>query len=192
MKKILFIFFVLAAGIAVGQNDIVTKYAETITLEDLKKHLGVIASDKYEGRNTGEKGQKMAARYLKKAFKKYSLTGPSKKGDPYYQEIKLSNKNCKEFTIKSEKLTLENGTDFMYLDFMGGGFEGEAEYDVVFVGFGLESDYKVVDVDGKVAMYFTGEPSDNKKQNETIKQEGENIAIILNNEKMVTAKNMVQ
>src|SRR5690349_11074764 len=61
-------------------------YAATITAADLSKHLNIIASDEYEGRDTGEKGQKMAAEYISKQFKEDGLIGPVKDGDnPYYQ-----------------------------------------------------------------------------------------------------------
>ena len=42
--------------------------ANTILAEDLKTHLYIIASDEFEGRNTGEPGQKMAAEYLKSFY----------------------------------------------------------------------------------------------------------------------------
>ncbi|HOZ40914.1 MAG TPA: M28 family peptidase [Flavobacteriales bacterium] len=44
------------------------KYAASITTDDLKRHLEVLASDAYEGRDTGKEGQKKAARYLREAF----------------------------------------------------------------------------------------------------------------------------
>ena len=33
------------------------KYAETITEEDLKNHIEILASDEFEGREPGKKGQ---------------------------------------------------------------------------------------------------------------------------------------
>ena len=39
------------------------QYAQTIKAEDLSEYLHVLASDEYEGRETGKKGQKMAAKY---------------------------------------------------------------------------------------------------------------------------------
>ncbi len=66
------------------------KYAATITAADLSKHLNIIASDEYEGRNTGEKGQKMAAEYISNQFKEDGLTGPVTAGpNPYYQTFDL-------------------------------------------------------------------------------------------------------
>ena len=45
-------------------------YTHSILVEDLKKHLQVLASDSLEGRETGEKGQKIAAEYIANCFKK--------------------------------------------------------------------------------------------------------------------------
>lgn len=50
--------------------DYAQKYAQTITDAELKTHLTVLASDEYEGRETGKSGQKKAAEYLINSFKK--------------------------------------------------------------------------------------------------------------------------
>ena len=67
------------------------KYAATITAADLSKHLHILASDEYEGRDTGEKGQKMAAAYISKEFKEDGLAGPVKNNSasPYYQTFDM-------------------------------------------------------------------------------------------------------
>lgn len=51
-------------------------YAKTITAEDLKKLLYAIASDDFEGRETGEPGQKKAAKFLKDFYIKRGITSP--------------------------------------------------------------------------------------------------------------------
>ena len=55
------------AGVA-QQDTAVVRYANTITEADLRTHLTILASDAYEGREAGMKGQKMAAEYLKQQF----------------------------------------------------------------------------------------------------------------------------
>ncbi|MBB6613118.1 M28 family peptidase [Pontibacter sp. Tf4] len=71
-----------------------TTYGNTITAADLSKHLTILASDEYEGRNTGEKGQKMAAEYIAKEFREDGLVGPVKNGpNPYYQTFDLEKGN---------------------------------------------------------------------------------------------------
>ena len=49
---------------AAAATDYSLPYAASITPEGLKTDLDVLASDAYEGRETGQKGQKMAADYL--------------------------------------------------------------------------------------------------------------------------------
>ena len=56
--------------------DYSTKYAETITAKDLGKHLFVYASDEFEGRDTGEPGQKKASEYLKNFYLKNGIKSP--------------------------------------------------------------------------------------------------------------------
>ncbi|WP_299761152.1 M28 family peptidase [uncultured Pontibacter sp.] len=83
------------------------KYAESITAADLSKHLYIIASDEYEGRNTGEKGQKMAAEYIAREFREDGLTGPvqSNSTNPYYQTFDLQKSSWGEghITVGTEK-----------------------------------------------------------------------------------------
>ncbi len=49
------------------------RYGNTITQADLREHLNVLASDEYEGRETGAKGQKMAAQYIREHFTAYGI-----------------------------------------------------------------------------------------------------------------------
>ncbi|NJW51385.1 M28 family metallopeptidase [Salinimicrobium oceani] len=62
------------------------EYANTITAGELKDHLYTFASDEFQGRDTGEPGQKMAAEYLKNEYKKLGVVSPLG-GDDYYQEV---------------------------------------------------------------------------------------------------------
>lgn len=61
-------------------------YAESITAKELKEYLYVFAGDDFEGRDTGEPGQKKAAEYLKKQYKRMGIPSPLG-GDDYFQEI---------------------------------------------------------------------------------------------------------
>ena len=64
----------------------VMDYANSITAGELKEHLYIFASDEFEGRDTGEPGQKKGAEYLKEEFKDLGIPSPFG-GDDYYQEI---------------------------------------------------------------------------------------------------------
>ncbi|WP_456376699.1 M28 family metallopeptidase [Lutibacter sp.] len=67
-------------------DEIATKYANSITTLDLKEHLYIIASAEFEGRETGELGQKKAAAYLKNFYIKKNIASPYGESD-YFQAI---------------------------------------------------------------------------------------------------------
>jgi Zn-dependent M28 family amino/carboxypeptidase len=67
----------------------VLNYANTITLNELKTNLYTFAADDFAGRETGEKGQKLAAEFLKKQYQNYGIKSPIAKDD-YFQEIPTS------------------------------------------------------------------------------------------------------
>lgn len=49
-------------------TSIAARYAAYITIDDLRRDLEVLASDTYEGRDTGKEGQKKAAAYIREHF----------------------------------------------------------------------------------------------------------------------------
>jgi Zn-dependent M28 family amino/carboxypeptidase len=61
-------------------------YASTITSAELKTHLYEFASDEMQGRMTGEKGQKLAAEYLRNFYQDHNISAPVEKNN-YYQNI---------------------------------------------------------------------------------------------------------
>jgi hypothetical protein len=76
------------------QNDPTIKYLNTITAEQLKKRLYIVASDEMEGRETGSKGQKKAGNYLIGEYKKSGISFP-KGAKSFYQPVPASFLNAK-------------------------------------------------------------------------------------------------
>lgn len=64
-------------------------YANSITVNELKENLYILASDEYNGRNTGEPGQKKAAEFIKQQYLSNEIASPISKED-YFQEIPKS------------------------------------------------------------------------------------------------------
>jgi len=64
-------------------------YSETITASELKEMLYTYASDDFEGRKTGEPGQKKAIEFIKNHYVENGIASPIAKGD-YFQEIPAS------------------------------------------------------------------------------------------------------
>ena len=65
------------------------QFAETITQDELKKALFTYASDEFEGRKTGEPGQKKAIEFLKNHYVSLGISSPIANGD-YFQKIPAS------------------------------------------------------------------------------------------------------
>lgn len=66
----------------------------TITADELKVHLYIVASDEMEGRDTGSKGQKKAGEYLISQYQKNVIPFP-KGAKEYYQRIPAAYLNAK-------------------------------------------------------------------------------------------------
>jgi len=138
------------------------KYGATITAADLSKHLTILASDEYEGRDTGEKGQKMAAAYISKEFSEDGLTGPVQNSatSPYYQTFDLEKTTWGEgyMTVGSQRFAMMK--DFFVLG--SSPYQEETAAQVVFAGYGIDdakySDYTNLDVKGKMVVVLSGEP----------------------------------
>ena len=71
-----------------------TNYMNTITAEELKTHLYIVASDEMEGRETGSAGQKKAGVYLVNQYKKNDISFPTGASD-FYQKIPAAFLNAK-------------------------------------------------------------------------------------------------
>jgi hypothetical protein len=113
MKKILYVAGAIAfmacstskeASKEDANVDLAAKYATTITAKDLGNHLFTYASDEFEGRETGEPGQKMAVEYLKNFYKSQNIVSPIG-GDDYFQEVPAEwiNKNTRRGTYKDSE-----------------------------------------------------------------------------------------
>jgi hypothetical protein len=77
-----------------SSNKVITKYINTISPENLKTNLTIIASDEMQGRETGSEGQKAAGKYMIEQYKKAGITYP-KGAESFYQPIPASFLNAK-------------------------------------------------------------------------------------------------
>lgn len=168
MKGWLTCFFVLSVTITSFAQ---TKWAETITQADLKRHLYAIATDSMEGRETGEKGQKMAAEYLKQYFSKTCQIPPvDNLKEGYFQEFPISIQQAKGGYIKTADTIFKYKTDFYYPKITGA-INLEA-HEIAFLGYGIDdqiySDYKNIITKGKVGIIFSGVPDIIEKNGKTV------------------------
>ena len=82
------------------------KFAKSITEKELKEHLYIYASDEFEGRDTGEPGQKKAVEYLRNYYKSIEVEPGDLEGD-YFQEMTLTmrgRRGQKPKTVETENV----------------------------------------------------------------------------------------
>ncbi|SMD32614.1 Peptidase family M28 [Reichenbachiella faecimaris] len=156
MRKILLGLLTLGAlNIQAQKSELAVKYGNSITEAGLMDQLNILASDALEGRETGERGQKMAAALLSDHFQKLGLKAPVKQGDQmsYYQNVPLISTKIRKADLIIGKNKYEV---FDKIIFVGSGVtNGEVSADVVFVGDGAEERYEGLDVQGKVVLMIT-------------------------------------
>ena len=139
---------------------------EAITPDGLLAHIKVLASDEFEGRAPGTKGEELSVKYISDQFKKIGLK-PGNPDGTYTQEVPLAGINSEprmSFTIGDKTIDLKYPDDFVA---SSARLEPEIKVDksdVVFVGYGIVApeygwdDYKDVDVRGKILLMLIGDP----------------------------------
>jgi Zn-dependent M28 family amino/carboxypeptidase len=161
-------FFSVAASV-LGSDELSNRLQpalEAITPDGLLAHIKVLASDEFEGRAPGSKGEELTVKYITDQFKKIGLK-PGNPDGTYTQEVPLAG-------IKSEPqmsfVTREKTMDLKFPDdFVASSARLQPEIkidksDLIFVGYGVVApeygwdDYKNVDVKGKTLLMLIGDP----------------------------------
>jgi len=139
---------------------------EAITPDGLLAHIKVLASDEFEGRSPGTKGEELSVKYIADQFKQIGLK-PGNPDGTYMQEVPLAGIKSEprmSFTIADKTMDLKYPDDFVA---SSARLQPEIKIDkagVVFVGYGVVApeygwnDYKNVDVRGKTLLMLIGDP----------------------------------
>ena len=139
------------------------KYSKLITQYELKKHLKIISSDDFEGRETTTIGQKKAAAYIKNHFIKNNIKS-ALKDSGYFQEFPVD-------VLDFSKVELfYNNTKLTFIeDFYPYGNPTNNSYEnipIVNVSYGIKSkernDYLGKNTKGKVVFIKQGLPTHEK------------------------------
>jgi len=136
------------------------QFAATITKEDLKKQLTIIAGPEMEGRETGTEGQRKAAAYIVSQFKAFGLL-PAPGTDNYQQYYAIGYDTLMQSQLMIGAASLMSGKD--YVDEISINNNGAINAkEIVFAGYGISDekydDYGGKDIKGKVVVFFGGEP----------------------------------
>ncbi|MBP7399456.1 MAG: M28 family peptidase [Chitinophagales bacterium] len=170
MKKLLFLicsFYIAIFSVSAQERlaDPRLQFANTITAAELKTHLSIIASDEYEGRGTATKGQQMAAEYISNYYKSIGIP-PLPGTDSYYQKFELMEIGLGDMQLNIGKEKYQFIRDFYAFPNSSNSADIQST-EIIFLGYGIDdsaySDYKNIDVAGKVIVVLQGEPKQNEK-----------------------------
>jgi Zn-dependent M28 family amino/carboxypeptidase len=139
---------------------------EAITPDGLLAHIKVLASDEFEGREPGTKGEELSVKYIADQFKQIGLK-PGNPDGTYTQEVPLAGIKGEprmSFIIGDKTIDLKYPDDFVA---SSARLQQEIKIeksDMIFVGYGVVApeygwdDYKGVDVRGKTLLMLIGDP----------------------------------
>ncbi|HEX4653137.1 MAG TPA: M28 family peptidase [Candidatus Udaeobacter sp.] len=160
----------LSASAAVLGNDELKERLqpalEAITPDGLLAHIKVLASDEFEGRSPGTKGEDLSVKYITDQFKNIGLK-PGNPDGTYTQEVPLAGITSEprmSFVVGDKTMDLKYPDDFVA---SSARLQPEIKIeksDLVFVGYGIVApeygwdDYKNVDVRGKTLLMLIGDP----------------------------------
>ncbi len=146
MCVLLLTFFSLEHSNA--QDAEIQKYGNRITAESLQDYLSILASDALEGRETGTRGQKMAAAFIRAHFEQLGLTPPVN-GD-YYQSFELYSTKTGENYVKVGESRYDNFTEVTY--YGNSESKGETPASLIFIGNGSQEFLSEVDIKDKAVL----------------------------------------
>ena len=100
MKSLYLLTFLFCASLTFAQNTESDAYSTSIEAENLRQLLYVYASDFFQGRETGELGQKRAVTFLKEFYQARGIKAGEGSED-YFQKMTL---NIKDKEVQTENV----------------------------------------------------------------------------------------
>ncbi|PXY02700.1 hypothetical protein DF185_00985 [Marinifilum breve] len=155
MKKfaILSICFLVSIRLFAQQFNFVD-FSQNISAENIKNDVYELASEKMQGRETATEGQKLAAIYIYKQFKKAGLISYQMQSDSlsYFQNFSLYNKTSPQI-----KLSINGHKLKAYEDFIISGYSNlnKTNLELEFIGMAQDSVYKNKDFSKKAVLFLT-------------------------------------
>ncbi len=166
-RAILVFIFLFFSNIVSSQSfdSIAYKYANQIDAYGIEKHLSIIASDRYEGRETGKKGQKMAMDYLIDQFKSFGIEDYS--GLDYRQSFALLEQKNEGIVVQMNNKTFKLHNDFEISPSIIRDTSFSTQ--IVFVGNGTEEVYSNLDNKIEAVYIYIDDTTNNWNLRKAIK-----------------------
>ena len=160
MKTTLTSFFTLLLLLSCSESLIIKE-------ENLHKHIKILSSDEFEGREPGTKGGEKTKNYIKEHFKSLNLSPVS---NDYLLEVPLSkmvvdlNKSYVNISDKTNIINMLPGKEVVFWTKQVKESLEIHSSDLIFIGYGIVApeygwnDYKNIDVKGKTLVMLINDP----------------------------------
>jgi len=141
--------------------------AESITAEAILDHIRVLASDEFEGRLPGTRGEDLTVDYVIKQFQEMGLK-PGASGGSWTQAVPLvgyRGEPSAELVAAGRKIALKYPDDYVAVAPRLEPLTAVEDSEIVFVGYGAVApeygwdDFKGVDVRGKTLLMLINDPA---------------------------------
>ena len=133
-------------------------YGQMMDSTKLRAHLSIIASDEFEGRETGTRGAELTALYLENYYSKLGFEPYD--GKSYTQDVPMLNSQIQGgvMNIAGQELNIIDG----FLVYPGINETSMKDVPMVFAGYGISNnneydDYAKIDIKGKCVVVLQGD-----------------------------------
>lgn len=139
---------------------------EGITSENLLNHVKILASDAYEGRGPGGRGEDLTVQYLIRQFQQIGLQ-PGNPNGTWTQEVPLvgiQSESAAELELEGKKRAITYPQDYVAWTSRPEPEVAVTDSGLVFVGYGVQApeyrwdDYKGADLKGRALVILVNDP----------------------------------
>ncbi len=138
------------------------EFAKRITAEDLRSYLTKIASDDFQGRETGSPGSDLAADFITGKIKSFGIP-PVPATNSYLQPIQFNWTAWNQTEMTLGEQSYRHGWDFIAYPGRNENLEIDYVSEITFLGYGIDdenySDYQGKNVVGKIIAVLKDEPT---------------------------------
>ncbi|MDT7689010.1 MAG: hypothetical protein QOE46_1769 [Acidobacteriota bacterium] len=140
---------------------------DSLSADDLLRHIKTLSSDEFEGRGPGTRGEELSVKYITEQYQRIGLK-PGNPDGTYVQKVPLAGFRAEPeaaFKVGDKEMKLENLKDYVAVSRRYQPQVDVNDSDMVFVGYGVEApeygwdDYKGVDVKGKTLVMLVNDPA---------------------------------
>lgn len=155
MNKVLLVVLALSTQTGFAQKPAKPEvFAKSITPEDLKKHLYIVAGAEMEGRETATPGQRKAAAYIESQFKSIGLKPGNNGSYQMFYDVFQDSLTSAALEVNGEVFQLDK--DF---NSSPGNYQATLRFnEIVFVGTNATDSLKNANLTGKLVMMIGSVP----------------------------------